>query len=143
MHGLATGQSKGTVELAGRGGNPDLFLRHGSAELWASDYDTIVVVDPVAWTVTRSARYQNAQAPTQLFIGDYAFDPDERICVVARPFSGDIVMVDPATLRVRGKAGVGGQPLEVAVIDHDQVVARDWKTGDLLQGRLARRWLPG
>lgn len=142
LHDLATGRSTGGVELAGSGGNPDVRLRRDGAELWASDYDSLVVVDPVNWKVLRSRRIQGAAWGTQQFVGEYAFDRDEKLCVVARPFAADVVGVDARTLRIVSRAKVGGQPLQVAVVGGDQVVARDWKTGTLLRGRLERRWFP-
>ena len=37
----------------------------------------------------------------------------------------------------------GRRPLEVAALPRGEVVARDWKTGDLLRGKLERRWFAG
>jgi hypothetical protein len=141
VHDLASGTSRATIELAGRGGNPSLYIRHKARELWASDYDSLVVVDSDNLRKIRSARFQSALRGTQQFIGDYAFNQIEEICVVARPFSGDLLGVDPLKLKVTAKAKVDGQPLEVALVGTDQIVARDWKTGRLLRGRLEpQRW---
>src|SRR5262249_51625992 len=100
LHDLATGRKQGTVELANRLGNPSLHWRAAAQEIWASDYDTIVVIDQKTLRPTRSARLQGAMGGTQQFIGEYAFSPDEDECVVARPFSGNVVGLDPSTLRV-------------------------------------------
>ena len=141
VHDLVHGNSRGTIDLAGRGGNPNLFMRCKARELWASDYDFLVVVDPDNLKTIRSARFQMALAGTQQFIGDYAFNQDEQVCAVARPFSGDVLGVNPLKMKGTSKARVGGQPLEVALVDDDQVVARDWQTGRLLRGQLAsQRW---
>jgi hypothetical protein len=136
LHDIETGKRQGFVGLAGRGGNPDLALRNGSNELWASDYDTLVVVHTGDWRVLRSRRMQPASGGTHQFIGRYSFAPDDGACVVARPFNGDVVAVDPATLKIKGSAGLGRQPLEVAALPRGEIVARDWKTGALLRGRL-------
>jgi hypothetical protein len=147
LHDLATGTARATVDVAGRGGNPELRLRAAGRELWASDYDTIAVVRTADWRVDRHALLQGEpEVPRQLFIGDYTFAPDADLCVVARPFGGDIVALDPGTLKVTLTAHVGGQPLHVAALGGGAVIARDWKTGALLSGTLSAsrrpRWLP-
>jgi hypothetical protein len=137
LHDLATGERRRAIPLAGRGGNPRLALR--GAEVWASDYDTLVVLRTADWRIRRRARLQGAASGSQQFIGDFAVEPDGALCLVARPFGGDVVAVDLERLRVRSSARVGGQPLEVAALGQGEVVARDWKTGALLRGRLGRR----
>jgi hypothetical protein len=139
LHDLETGMKKGVIDLAGRAGNPRLQLRNAGKEVWASDYDTLVVVQRKDWRILRSARLQAAGVNSQQFIGDYSFAPDEDICVVARPFSGDVVGIDTATLKIKRSARLSRQPLEVAALAQGEVVARDWKTGDVLRGTLARR----
>jgi hypothetical protein len=142
LHDLNTGQRKRSIELAGRGGNPRLTLRNSGGEIWASDYDTIVVVDTTTWRAVRSMRLQDAATTTtQQLIGDYAFAADEPQCVVARPFSGDVVAIDTTSLRTRRSARLDHQPLEVAALPGGRIVARDWKTGAVLTGTLKRRWL--
>lgn len=138
LHDLASGQRKGSVELAGRHGNPRLRLRRGGRELWATDYDTLLVVDPVRRRVLRRVRLQGAASGTRQFIGEYAFGPGEASCAVARPASGDALRLDPATLELTGVARLGRQPLEVALLPGEAVVARDWQSGDLLSGT----WVP-
>ena len=142
LHDLATGAQKGFVDLAGQLGNPRLQWRSAAREMWASDYDTIVVIDPQEWRATRSARVQGSANGTQKFIGEYSFGPDGA-CIVARPFSGDVVSLDPSTLRIRHVANVGRQPLEAVALPGGEVVARDWKTGDLLRDSLRRRGIFG
>jgi len=140
LHDVQTGRKLGSIDLGGGAGNPRLRLRNRSDEIWASDYDTLVVIDGKARRIVRRARLQSAAAGTQRFIGDYSFAPDDQVCVVARPFSGDVVGVDVATLKVKSSARLGRQPLDVVALPRGEVVARDWKTGDFLRGRLERRW---
>ncbi|MBI2494816.1 MAG: hypothetical protein HYV94_22320 [Candidatus Rokubacteria bacterium] len=142
-HDLATGRQIGIVELAARGGNPQLQYRRSAEEIWASDYDTIAVIATKDWRVIRSARLQRAAPGTQQFIGDYSFDIDEARCVVARPFSGDVIEIASSTLKIKRRAKLGRQPLEVLAFPGGKVVARDWKTGDVLHGTLARCWFAG
>lgn len=140
LHDLETGMQRRSIELCGRGGNPRLELRNSRTELWASDYDTLAVIRTDNWQIQRRSRLQGAVAGTQQFIGDFSFAPDQELCAVARPFSGDVVGIDLGTLKIKRAAKVGRQPLEVAALRGGEVVARDWKTGDLLRGTLERRW---
>lgn len=143
LHDLQTGRQRRSIDLAGRGGNPRLELRNSGKEIWASDYDTLVVIQREDWRVVRKARLQSAGAGTQQFIGDFSFAPDEDTCAVARPFSGDVVGIDAATFKIKLSARLGRQPLEMAALPRGEVVARDWKTGDFLHGKLERRWFAG
>ena len=136
VHDLDGGVKRGEVDLGGRGGNPTLQFGNADGEIWASDYDTLVVLRANHLQILRRALLQEASAGTRQFIGDYAFQPDQDICVVARPFSHDIVGIDTVGLKVKASARLGRQPLEVAALAHGRVVARDWKTGDVLHGRL-------
>jgi hypothetical protein len=138
LHDVKTGEQKGSIELCGRRGNPDLQIRNGGSEIWASDYDSIAVLNRDPWRVVRSALLQEEPGPNgRLFIGEYSFSRDESLCVVARPYSGDIVAVDAESLEIVKIAEVGRQPLEVAALDAGVIVSRDWKTGDLLLGKMS------
>jgi len=62
---------------------------------------------------------------------------------VARPYSGDVVAVDER-LKIRKSAKLGHQPQEAIELPSGDVIARDWKTGDLLRGRMEKiGWLAG
>jgi hypothetical protein len=140
LHDLETGQAHRKIALAGRHGNPKLALR--GKELWATDYDTVVVVDVDTWQVVRAKRLQGAEAGTNQFIGDVSFSSDGTCCV-ARPYSADVVAVD-SRLKIRKAAKLGRQPLEAIELASGDVIARDWKSGDLLRGRMERvNWLQG
>src|SRR5262249_24611281 len=130
----------GSLKLAGRAGNPTLFFRRRANELWADDYDTILKLEPDTWRVLRSRRLQSALGGTGRFIGRFAFDADETLCTVARPYAGDVIALDPHTLRLRFRAKTGSQPLEAIALPDRSVVARDWKTGALLRANLRRAW---
>jgi hypothetical protein len=134
MHDLETGASRGSVALGDRQGNPHMLLRRG--ELWATDYDTLIVVDTCTWQVARSRHLQDAVQGTAMFVGDFALTADESTCLVARPGSGDIIGLEPQTLAVVGRAMTGQEPLELAALGDDRVVARDWKTGAFLSARV-------
>ena len=122
----------GEVPLAGRGGNPAPFLRGHGSELWAVDYDTVIRLDSASLKV--EDRWLG-QAPGsngyRMFLGSVWMSRDEREMLVARPGSGDVVGLDPEGLRVVRSWRTGRQPLMAAMLG-GHVVARDWKTGDLL-----------
>ena len=139
VHDLETGRKTNSLNLGRGSGNPLLQLRNEGAEIWASNYDTLVVIDRASWRILRSARLQRAALGTGQFIGDYSFAPDADSCLVARPFSADVVSVDVATLKITQSAKLGRQPLELVALQDGEVIARDWKTGDLLRGSLHRR----
>lgn len=122
-----------SVMLAGRGGNPLLTAR-SEREFAASDYDCLCLVS----TKTRSAKVSRplqagTSGLTQQFIGDYYLADDR--CAVARPFSGDVVLLDLNTFEVRNRAPVVGQPLALCMISPSDFVTRDWKTGAAAVGQ--------
>ena len=139
LHDLETDEQKGTVETGGQAGNPQLELRRGGEEIWTIDYDTLVRIRAADRRVLRRKRLQGAAMGTGLFVGEWSFTPDEELCVVARPYSGDVVGVDPGSFQVKCTAKLGQQPLAVMALAGSEVIARDWKTGALLRGTLERR----
>ncbi|MBY0495447.1 MAG: hypothetical protein K2Y23_14640 [Cyanobacteria bacterium] len=134
VHDLETGKTARKVTLGARAGNPQLALRNDGKEVWATDYDTLVVVDTASWQVLRTKRLQRALPGTGLFIGDYSFSADGTCCL-ARPYSGDVVALS-GRLKIVKSAKMGRQPLEAIELPDGEVIARDWKTGDLLRGRM-------
>ena len=130
----------GVLDLAGRGGNPTLRFRRHAPELWADDYDMLIKLEPGTWRRLGARRLQGAAAGTGAFIGQFSFDAQETLCVVARPYSGDVVALEPDTMQKRFRARTGGQPLDAMALPDRSVVARDWKTGALLKGALRRTW---
>ena len=131
----------GVIDLAGHAGNPTLRFRRHAPELWADDYDVLLKLEPGTWRRLRARRLQSAFAGTAAFIGQFCFDAEETLCVVARPFSGDVIALEARTMRKRFRARTGGQPLDAMALPDGSVVAREWKTGATLRARLERRWL--
>jgi hypothetical protein len=130
----------GELSLSGRPGDPRLYFRQTADELWADDYDTLLKIQPHSWQILKELRLQEATSDsfTAEFIGQFAFNTDETVCGVARPFSGDVIGLDPVTFDIRYRAVLGSQPLEVAVLRDGRVFARDWKSGALLEGTFRR-----
>jgi len=130
----------GTLNLADRMGNPTLFFRRRANELWTDDYDSLVKIEPGSWRILGSRLLQKEIAGNRQFIGEFWFDADETMCVVARPFSRDAIALSPDTFRTKSRCKLDGQPLEAACLRDGSVVARDWKSGSLLRGQLRRTW---
>lgn len=122
----------GSISLAGRHGNPRL-VRLSDSSFVASDYDLVCLVGLEKNSVTASPVLQApAGEITQQFVGDYDVGRDG--IAVARPFSGDVVRLDPTTLAVVDQGRVAGQPLEVCMTSDRDFVTRDWKTGVVAVG---------
>lgn len=124
------------LSLANRGGNPKFQLRATADELWADDYDTVVKLDAKTLELTGKSLVQDADPGTAKFVGDFCFDAAQKFCLVARPFSGDIATLNADSLTQVSRTYVGGQPLTVGLLADGRVVARDWKSGELLAGTL-------
>jgi hypothetical protein len=124
------------LSLAGNYGNPKFQFARQRGEIWADDYDTILKFDSKTLTLKASQRLQMATTVTAQFIGDWSFDGDESLCLVSRPFSGDVVAISMDDLKTKYVANTGKQPLESVFVSNDKMIGRDWKTGALLKGSL-------
>lgn len=143
LHDPAAKRKVGEISLADRGGNPGLYFRRTANELWADDYDTLLKLDSQDWAVIAKRRLQlgvpdttGLTAESRQFIGDFTFTSDESFCCVARPFSGDVIALDPTNMKTVAIAKLGRQPMQVAALRDGTVYARDWMSGDLLKGQL-------
>lgn len=121
---LGTRMTIGRFVLPESMGTPVLKFRHKIDELWITDYGTVFRLTTSDWSVKNSLQLQTPE-----YIGDFAFDPDETICAVARPFSGDVVGLDTKTFQVVRTWEVGEQPYEVAALDAERIITRDQVTG--------------
>lgn len=134
------GRAMGKIRLAGRRGNPRLRFCKKGAELWASDYDTLVRLTSLDWSIFGVLHLQGEavtevaglSVPKRQFIGEFALNRDETVCAVARPYSGDVLLVDAQHFRVTHRVVTGREPFDVTVLSDGRVIARDWKSGDLL-----------
>jgi hypothetical protein len=143
IYDLTERRKVGTMKLADRHGNPTPRFRRTASELWADDYDTILRLDVKSWRVRDALRLQDdivtavqgRESRGGAFIGQYCFDLDEVHCAVARPFSGDVVILDTASFRQARRVTTGSQPLKVALLRDGRVIARDWKSGNLIRAQ--------
>jgi hypothetical protein len=120
------------LALANRGGNPEFIRRETASEFWASDYDSVVKLSSATLEVKQTHHVQGSAPGTQAFIGEFCFDAEEKTCAIARPFSRDVIMLDADSMRPIGSTNLGGQPLAIGLLVDGILIARDWKTGDLL-----------
>lgn len=128
------------LSLAGNRGNPKFRFASRRGEIWADDYDTILKFDSKTLTLKASQRLQMAATGTAECVGDWAFNSNESLCLVARPFSGDVVAISTDDLKIKLVANTGKQPLQAVFISNNNIIGRDWKTGALLKGSLRRKW---
>jgi hypothetical protein len=120
------------ISLADRGGNPLLTLLSGT-EMLTTDYDTMCRVDLDSMSLVASQRLQgDSDKGGRHFVGDFSLD--EAGVLLARPSSGDVVLLDPSHFSILDRAVTGGEPLQAVRVSSSAVLARDWKTGHPLEG---------
>jgi hypothetical protein len=121
------------VALVNRRGNPEFLVRASAREMWASDYDSIVKLDADSLKIKNSVLVQGATSGTGAFMGNFCFDAAESVCLIARPYSHDAVVLDANSLSVERTIELPGQPLDIGLLVDGSVITRDWKTGDLVR----------
>lgn len=125
------------VELAQRNGGGHFVHRRKAQQLWASDYDTLVCLDVETWKTLGAVRLQgDAPGGGRQFIGDHSFTSDEKFCIVARPYSADVLIVDAGSISVAHRVITGDQPVDAMLLDCRSIIARDRETGNLLKADL-------
>jgi hypothetical protein len=127
---------EGHLELAGHAGSPRLFFRRTADELWIDDHDTLLRLRPGAWSRMDARLVSVDRQGSPGFIGDFWFPLDEHVCIVPRPFSGDVLLIDPSSFEPTGSVQTGGQPLEGVLLHDGRIIARDWHTRRLLFGHV-------
>lgn len=126
------------IDLANRYGNPKLQFNSSGTDLWADDYDTLLKIAPTTWSVEKSSELQTTDNGTRSFIGDYWLNNDETLCIVPRPFSNDVIGVDANTFKIKYECNIGKQPLQAVMLSDGRVIARDWRSGELLNGQMKK-----
>lgn len=128
------------LSLAGNHGNPKFQFVRRRGEIWADDFDTIFKFESNTLTPKASQRLQIAATGTAQFIGDWSFNIEESLCLVSRPFSGDVIAISTDNLKTKYVVHTGKQPLQSVFVSNSNIIGRDWKTGALLKGSLRRKW---
>jgi hypothetical protein len=123
-----------TVRMpTGRHGNPTLQLAGSDVRvLVADDYDAVLTLDPKDLTVAKVWEGQAPVGGSRMFIGSLGPALASDSVLVPRPGQGNVVELRVLDLEVVRTWETGAQPL-VAAQFADHLVARDWKTGNLLR----------
>jgi hypothetical protein len=122
------------VELAGRHGNPHLQFFE-KRNIITTDGDTICLVDWTEMKKISQISLEDERNGFQCFVGDPGLDAEG--IVVARPYSGDVLVLDRQSFKIVGRAVTGLEPLEAVQIGGSMILARDWKTGTPLTASVA------
>ena len=90
------------------GGTPEFQVRASANEIWATDYDYLVKLDAKTLNVITSKRLQDeTPRATRQFIGEVSICRSDGLCLVARPFSGDVIGLDCESMVTTHRVGVG------------------------------------
>ena len=113
------------------------MFRCDGEELWASDYDTLLKVGTSAWEIIDKIRLQGpSQTKTMQFIGGFNLSSDEKHCIVARPFSNDVVLMDCKGFKKIKEVKCKGEPINSVITKDLRYIVQDWKTGHIGYGSI-------
>jgi|CXWL01.1.fsa_nt_gi hypothetical protein len=113
------------------GGHNFTFIKQNS-EIWATSYDELVKSDIRTLKPILSKIFQpplNGHSNTA--IGDFSFSPDEKFCALARPFSHDILILEPESMNEVARIKSEHQPYQIVMLDNNECVYRDHQKGIL------------
>lgn len=128
------------IKLAGRAGTPSFKFRKQKTELWTVDYDTLVKLEVGTWNILRSKKFQwPLFGYTMTWVGDFFFTPDEKFCVLARPYSKDVLLLDCENFKKVGEVKTKLQPLKAIALSNFKCIYRDWQTGEFEFKNFIRR----
>lgn len=128
IHDLSTGTLERDFELAGRNGNPKLDIVGN--ELWTIDYDTFVRIDLRTFHALGSVLLQPSANGTGQFAGSMYRHLLTKKIAVARPYSGDVIIVDPKSFKIEQSITIGRQPLCCIVTSTGRILTREWRNGE-------------
>ncbi|HEY3676416.1 MAG TPA: hypothetical protein VGK84_10545 [Candidatus Tumulicola sp.] len=131
---IESNKKTGEIELADGHGNPLFKINEGNA-IVTVDYDTICRVDLERGVTILRRLLQEGHGNSRQFVGD-ATGVNSTGVLVPRPFSGDVLVLDRETFEPIRRGVTGQQPLEAVVTPENVVIARDWKTGNVLTAPL-------
>jgi hypothetical protein len=128
---IHTGHKLDEIQLSGRGGAGNL-KRLSDTTFAATNYDALCLVDATQGLIQTSDVLQLPKPPnTAQFIGNYDWGS---VLAVARPFSRDVLKLDPKTFEVIGRGRVLHQPFDICMTSEKRFVTRSWKTGKVSFG---------
>lgn len=117
------------VEMPGAGGSNDMTVRDRS--LWIVNYDTLCEIDIETLRVRASPTLQPACRDkasgfmTHAFVGNVRYSDAAKGWLVPRPYSGDIPLVDPATLSPRARIDCGGNPYDLVEFSDGRLLVQN------------------
>ncbi|TSD65994.1 hypothetical protein FFF34_000925 [Inquilinus sp. KBS0705] len=129
-YSLNDGKIIAKVTLAGKRGNPEPVIINNS--IWVADYDTLIRLEN--WEVKQAIKLQDEAEGCSQFIGKFSFNAENDWCIVARPFSGDVIGLNKY-FKIDYQCKTGSQPIEAVLLKNGLVIARDWQTGMLVKGK--------
>jgi hypothetical protein len=129
------------LKLTGKTGVERCIRIHEpSLKLWTSDFDRMFQLELGRWFgyhVTDQLEVQPQVSNEPQYVGQFTFTQDWKTCVIARPFRGDVLLVDTEDFKITGRAMTGHQPRAAVMLKNGQIFARDWHTGQLLQSEFS------
>ena len=134
LYDIEQDQIVGEVRLPGHNGNPAPILCRDATRVLAVNYDTVVLLalqtddGRPRLTISDSLDLGGSKG-----VGDLTLTEDKSV-LVPRPFQGDVVCLSVDDLTQTRNIATERQPLDAALLADGRLIARDWKTGDLLLG---------
>ncbi|WP_377377092.1 hypothetical protein [Ponticaulis profundi] len=121
------------VPLAGPRGNGDPQVRDGT--LWMTAYDMFCRIDPVTMETRCSDVLQPAGVsrgrPVRQFIGVPEYVTGSGMWLIPRPYNGDVILVDGATLQPKSLLKTDGRPNRACVMDDGFLFISDHPTSEV------------
>jgi len=116
-------------------------FRNAGTELWVSDPEHLVKLTRNVfgtWAVRATLRLQLMDTTAGRYTGEFAFSPDEKTCLLARPCLGDLILIDAERFQIRERISMTGMPLRVALLGNGRFVTRDMNYGRVLEAARTR-----
>ena len=132
------------LQLAGGEQHPLVRFRNGE-ELWVNDVDTMLKIETRQWQVVDAAGSETAEGAEPRAIpvdpepvaageaedatasagrfGGWTWAGDGELCVVSRPGTGDVLVLDAVSMLPVAHGLVGGAPIDAALLGRNLVVA--------------------
>ncbi|MGI8907738.1 MAG: hypothetical protein ACR2IE_14750 [Candidatus Sumerlaeaceae bacterium] len=114
-------------------------FREHAQELWVSDPDRLVKLTPNLlgdWSIKANVRLQLMDTTGGRFTGEFTFNADESLCIAARPYIGDALLIDTHKFEIMNKVYLEARVKSILLLNDGRVVARDWFTGKLVQSHV-------
>jgi hypothetical protein len=114
-------------------------FRDSANELWVSDPDRLIKLSPNFlgdWIQRGNIRLQLMDSTGGRFTGEFSFNMDESLCIVARPFVADALLIDVQKFEIVNKVYLDARVKSIRLLSDGRVIARQWFTGELVQSHV-------